>query len=69
MTADDRCHEIRELAAELALGIADGKDRADARTARSTSNGTKSRTRALLKLAGQNVAAQRLLTAMEGRKP
>jgi hypothetical protein len=28
MTADDRCHEIRELAAELALGIADGKDRA-----------------------------------------
>ena len=28
MTADDRCHEIRELAAELALGIADGEDRA-----------------------------------------
>jgi hypothetical protein len=28
MTADDRCHEIRELAAELALGIADGRDRA-----------------------------------------
>lgn len=30
MTADDRCHEIRELAAELALGIADGRDRARA---------------------------------------
>jgi hypothetical protein len=28
MTADDRCHEVRELAAELALGIADGEDRA-----------------------------------------
>jgi hypothetical protein len=28
MTGDDRCHEIRELAAELALGIADGEDRA-----------------------------------------
>jgi hypothetical protein len=28
MTADDRCRETRELAAELALGIADGKDRA-----------------------------------------
>lgn len=28
MTADDRCHETRELAAELALGIADGRDRA-----------------------------------------
>lgn len=28
MTADDRCHEIRALAAELALGIADGEDRA-----------------------------------------
>ncbi|HWM14911.1 MAG TPA: hypothetical protein VNO56_10550 [Gaiellaceae bacterium] len=27
MTADDRCHEIRGLAAELALGIADGEDR------------------------------------------
>ena len=28
MTADERCDEIRELAAELALGIADGEDRA-----------------------------------------
>jgi hypothetical protein len=28
MTADDRCDEIRALAAELALGIADGEDRA-----------------------------------------
>src|SRR5918996_3631784 len=28
MTADDRCRETRELAAEFALGIADGKDRA-----------------------------------------
>jgi hypothetical protein len=27
MTADDRCEETRELAAELALGIADGEDR------------------------------------------
>jgi hypothetical protein len=27
MTADDRCQEIRGLAAELALGIADGEDR------------------------------------------
>jgi hypothetical protein len=28
MTADDRCYETRALAAELALGIADGEDRA-----------------------------------------
>ncbi|MGH3059187.1 MAG: zf-HC2 domain-containing protein, partial [Gaiellaceae bacterium] len=28
MTAEDRCQETRELAAELALGIADGRDRA-----------------------------------------
>lgn len=30
MTADDRCRETRELTAELALGIADGEDRARA---------------------------------------
>ena len=28
MSTDDRCHEIRKLAPEVALGIADGEDRA-----------------------------------------
>jgi hypothetical protein len=28
MSTDDRCREVRELAAEVALGIADGEDRA-----------------------------------------